>query len=120
MPLESSVYVYRHIKVHRKRGRAADQFCVHCGEQAREWATTHGTTGEELDDYFPLCRACHVIYDDYVPQGEDNGRAVLSNAQVEEIRKIGAAFSQREIGKRYGVDPSTISRILSRKRRALA
>lgn len=58
------------------------------------------------------------------PRGERNGRAVLSDAQVAEVRELYVAGS-RELGCRalaqcYGVSTSQIHRIVRRKQRAEA
>ena len=57
-------YFGRHRRVRMARGRAADQLCVGCGCQARDWAQIHGTTGENVADYRPMCKRCHFAYDD--------------------------------------------------------
>ena len=44
------------------------QKCVHCAErgidkQAYDWACLRGRDGKNIEDYVPLCRRCHVAYD---------------------------------------------------------
>lgn len=46
--------------------------------------------------------------------GENNGRAVLSQAQVTRIRKLAAAGAKhRALGRQFNVGKSTISRIVN-------
>lgn len=48
-------------------------------------------------------------------KGERNGGARLSRESVEEIRSLAGSVSQTELAKRYEVNQSTISRLLSRR-----
>lgn len=51
------------------------------------------------------------------PRGVVNGRAVLNEEQVRDIRKLYATgLTQREIGEMYGLRDTTISAITRRKR----
>lgn len=56
-------YRQNHRMVARIRGSASKRLCEYCGKQARDWAQVHNTTGVNPDEYFPLCRACHMKYD---------------------------------------------------------
>lgn len=47
-------------------------------------------------------------------KGTDCNLAVLTEAQVLEIRKIGGTLLQREIAERYGINQSLVSQILRR------
>jgi hypothetical protein len=61
--------VHRRLRVYR--GRAAEQACAHCGQQANEWAYQHTASDErvcpkaglpfttDLEHYMPMCRDCH-------------------------------------------------------------
>ncbi len=51
------------------------------------------------------------------PVGEDHPKAKLTNAQVLQIRLIGRAISQVEIGRRFGVSVSLVGHILNGIRR---
>lgn len=48
--------------------------------------------------------------------GEKNGMVKLTAEQVKEIRAIGSSMLQRQIAARYGVEQTSISMILRRKR----
>lgn len=76
-------YVSTHNRLRRVRGNASEHICV-CGKPAREWAYSNESPEEEvdskgrrysrnLDDYTPMCRACHVEKDKplitHCPQG---------------------------------------------------
>jgi hypothetical protein len=48
--------------------------------------------------------------------GESHPQAKLTEASVREIRSLQGALTLAEIGKRYGVNPTTVHGILSRRR----
>lgn len=68
-------YVGMHLKVARKRGRAADHVCEDCGSGATDWAYDHSDPDQlyrpeygspyslDVDRYRPLCRDCHIAFD---------------------------------------------------------
>lgn len=57
-----------------------------------------------------------------IMRGEDHIRAKLTNSEAEEVRRLyrKGGFSQREIGERYGLAQTTVSRIVRGKRYASA
>jgi hypothetical protein len=62
---KSNEYVRLHDLVRRTRGKARTHACEHCGGPALEWATIHERDGKDpMNDYMPLCRKCHAVYDD--------------------------------------------------------
>lgn len=68
---EWNAYSRRHARRVRLYGRARTHPCAHCAERgtdkpAHDWATIHGTDGENPHtDYVALCKKCHHAYDDY-------------------------------------------------------
>jgi hypothetical protein len=63
-----TAYSTRHWRVRERRGPANLRKCVHCtasgsDKQARDWACLHDRDGEDVMDYIPLCRKCHIAYD---------------------------------------------------------
>jgi hypothetical protein len=111
-------YLKKHKRVYRERGKAASFSCVKHAElgqevQARDWAQIHETDGEDpWADYIPLCRSCHLKYDDrpgaieetWRDRGESGARLrseIAKNASdampYEDRVKQG-----RELGLRYG------------------
>jgi hypothetical protein len=54
-----------HQWIHRHFGNA--QECVYCGKTKEEgiidWANINHTFARKIEDYIPLCRSCHKIYD---------------------------------------------------------
>lgn len=55
-----------HVRLLRTRGPARNYQCVDCGNAAREWSYNHAEFGrysDDLDNYDPRCRACHVKFD---------------------------------------------------------
>lgn len=54
-----------HKRLYRKYGKAAEQICVDCGKQARDWSLKSGHEySDRREDYDPRCKSCHVKYDD--------------------------------------------------------
>ena len=66
---EARTYTRNHSKVWSRLDKASYHGCRHCATRgeytpAAEWAQIHGTDGSNpLTDYMPLCKACHVLYD---------------------------------------------------------
>jgi len=71
-----------------------------------------------------LCRKCHMsidgrsdgLRDNTHSRGEGNGRAKLTAAQVQEIRRVygkDRQLTHEQIGRLYGVSRPTIARVLS-------
>lgn len=106
-----------HERVFKARGRASEQTCIDCGEQARHWSQKHDTTGQDPYDYEPRCVTCHYGtggYDDAArARGEAHSNAKLTEEQVREIR--GNTATQRELARIYGVHQATISYVCQRK-----
>lgn len=53
-----------HRRIHRKHGAASKHKCVDSGNQAKDWSLNGDTYTDNVEDYSPRCRSCHVIYDD--------------------------------------------------------
>jgi hypothetical protein len=85
-------------------------------------------------DNAPCCNVLRHLYDDtqqqnirdrdergrrQAPTGEASARAKLTDAQVDEISALYATglYTQKELGRRYGVDHSTISYTTRGRRR---
>jgi hypothetical protein len=102
-----------HGRVAVKYGSAKDQRCFDCGKQACDWSQAHGTTGLDEDDYFPLCRSCHVTYDmtDERRQkirdhqtGQKRSAATKEKLRVNALRQWAAkrAVTDMEVGQEDG------------------
>jgi hypothetical protein len=52
-----------HQWIRKQKGRASDQKCEHCGQQALDWANVSGEYLRDLDDFIALCRRCHKLFD---------------------------------------------------------
>jgi hypothetical protein len=59
----SRLYKAQHKLTRKIRGIASARLCEACPEQAHDWATLHGHDGADPEDYFALCRSCHLVYD---------------------------------------------------------
>jgi hypothetical protein len=58
-----SDYQRNHRRVYAAKGKASQQICVACGEQAAHWSHTHNTDPANVDNYQPRCFVCHFAYD---------------------------------------------------------
>lgn len=71
-----------HRRIHRKHGPASSRKCVDCGKQARDWSLNGTEYTDNVDDYSPRCRSCHVKYDD-----KSNNRAELISIGVKRMHE---------------------------------
>jgi len=57
-------YIGIHVWLHKKLKKPKE--CVYCGEDIKpiEWASISHKAKRDLDDFIPLCRSCHHVYDD--------------------------------------------------------
>jgi hypothetical protein len=56
--------ITQHDRVRTHRGRADEFYCYGCSDRiARDWANIHSTDRRNVDNYIPLCRGCHIVYD---------------------------------------------------------
>jgi len=60
---ESTKYRGKHMWVSRQKGKASNYFCVDCSKKAREWSNVDHEYKRIIEDYFPRCKKCHIIYD---------------------------------------------------------
>jgi Helix-turn-helix domain len=102
-------YTALHNRVYRRRGKASDHGCEHCGRKEPgiryEWATVHGTDGTDVHaHYISLCVACHRLY--------DLAKLTLED-RAEIARRVAAGESMKSIAKDYGIHHSVISRGLN-------
>lgn len=67
-----------------------------------DWSRIHGRSGRDIEDYEPMCRKCHMLYD----------RSTLIASDVIEIRRmIARGMPQIDIAHAFHVSQMTISRI---------
>ena len=55
--------VTQHDHVRAERGHPNEYSCEFCSGRARDWANIHDTDRLNTENYRPLCRRCHIIYD---------------------------------------------------------
>lgn len=110
-------YKWVHLKIRNKYGCAIDYYCDECEGPASDWAHIHGTDPENIDNYKPMCRSCHMIYDSPT-QGSKHGNSILTEDDVREIRKLHATGQYRvwQIAAKFGVARQTVTNITSRKK----
>ena len=125
LPLTAeSSYRAKHYSVNYLRGPASAFLCAcGCGRRARDWATKAGDDGTDVwNDYQPLARICHLIYDRspfiayLMRRGEAVAQAKLTRDQVREIRALsGSGESERQLADRYGVSEQTVRDVATRR-----
>lgn len=52
-----------HKRLHRKHGPASKFACADCGKPAHDWSNETGKYTDDIKDYKPRCRSCHVKRD---------------------------------------------------------
>lgn len=72
---------------------------------------------ENLEWLTPIQNNAHAVAMGlWTPKrGEQHGRAILTEADVREIRAVGNCADLREQGRKYGVHPMTIKAVLTRR-----
>lgn len=109
-----------HRRLTRYRGAAKQHSCVDCGEPARDWSWIHNTNPVCHENYEPRCRRCHVMYDGHnisTHIGVKNGRAILSEDDVLEIRKLHrtGGHTRTELAAIYGISVNTLKDVVAHK-----
>ena len=61
-----------HKRLYRKYGKASDRECIDCGKTARDWSNTTGNYTDNIKDYVPRCRKCHVKADEGWKKNKSN------------------------------------------------
>lgn len=77
-----------HWRIRVARGPASEYDCEHCPEQAHDWAWLHDRDGQDVNDFIPLCRKCHVAYDQSQSTLSERGRKAGSSGWTDERRKV--------------------------------
>lgn len=105
----SNEYSALHGRVNRARGKPKK--CVSCGTTdpnvRYEWATVHGLSGEDPEDYIRLCKRCHALYDHCTPDEE-----LLYQLR----QRVLDGETKRSIARSIGISRTTLQRWLSGKR----
>ena len=52
-----------HRRIHKKYGKASAHKCVDCPKQALDWSLDGTVYTDNIEDYSPRCRSCHLHYD---------------------------------------------------------
>ena len=52
-----------HRRIHRQYGAAKNYKCHDCGKPAHDWSNNAGKYTDNIEDYVPRCRSCHVKLD---------------------------------------------------------
>ncbi len=60
---DKPAYSTIHEWIRKQKGSAGDKKCLHCENQAREWANIDHKYTRNLDDYIALCKKCHIKFD---------------------------------------------------------
>ncbi len=81
-------YSQRHRLVSLVRGPASNWTCIRCRGPAEQWATLHGFSGSDPEDYVSLCTACHGIYDKQgVPLSMEQRAAISRGRRAASARR---------------------------------
>ena len=108
-----------HTRLKAARGPAKNHQCVDCDQTASHWTYDNSDPDEKFSK---IGTAYSTDLSRYQPRCIEHHRrldfAKLKPEDVEQIRFLYASGTllQREIGDLYGLDDSTVSRIVNRKR----
>ncbi len=99
-----------HYNVQQERGKASTYLCEGgCQGRARDWAYVHGTDPKNVNNYVPLCRSCHKLYD-----GGSSKR--FTDDQIREMRRLHSeGWGTTGIAARFHVTPTQAHRVTSRQ-----
>lgn len=119
---DDPTYKVAHGRLIRYRGRA--YYCAWGCEAARyEWANLTGNYSD-LDDYAPMCTACHQKFDyarhtmaeGFTGHHTSDARTKLTAEIVQECRALAAAGARnRDLARRFGMSEAAMSNVLHRK-----
>jgi hypothetical protein len=127
-PDEEREYQRRHRRNVATRGPAKLQKCAPCAaagidKQARDWSYVHGTDPDDVMNYVPRCRKCHIAYDPtaghHTPHSEET-KALLSEKNTgyqhtpEAVEKIRATSAGRKH------TPESIAKMSAQRKAAAA
>jgi len=56
-------YTALHQWIYKQVGRAVEHLCAECLGPANDWANVSGEYRRDTEDFIPLCRSCHIIFD---------------------------------------------------------
>jgi hypothetical protein len=112
--MDSIEYKLLHRKIWEERGSAFDYDCVKCNHEALDWAHIHGTDDLDVYNYQPMCRSCHMLYDNPT-RGSKHGASILAESDVCEILAMHAVgmYKVGHIAEKYGVARQTITNIIT-------
>lgn len=54
-----------HRRLHRKYGPASNFKCIDCDKKALDYSNEEGNYTDDIKDYKPRCRSCHLKKDGY-------------------------------------------------------
>lgn len=77
---ESPSKLALHKRLYRKHGKASAHLCFDgCSRQARDWSNETGNYTDDIKDYVPRCRKCHVKKDGNGQNGVKTWRNLTRN-----------------------------------------
>ena len=77
-----------HKRLYRKYGKAAEQKCVDCPKQARDWSNETGIYSDDIKDYLPRCRKCHINKDENWKKNKSENWKVLTRNNKGQFNKV--------------------------------
>jgi hypothetical protein len=57
-----------HKRLYKKYGKASEFDCVDCPKKAADWSNETGDYTDDVKDYRPRCRSCHLKLDRNLPK----------------------------------------------------
>lgn len=76
-----------HKRLYRKHGKASQYQCNDCDRSACDWSNETGNYTDNLADYVPRCRKCHVAYDQiWLKNESENWKKFKRNSRGQFIK----------------------------------
>ena len=136
----SAEYQAQHATVYKAFGKAKEYRCTDCNNAAADWSFDRDGDPWSVDDYWPRCRRCHLLYDSdlHRPTVETKAKIALAltghkrsitsrtkqsttrtgliESDILEIRRLhNEGHMQSIIADMFNTSRMTINRIVNRK-----
>jgi hypothetical protein len=76
-----------HKRLYRAFGKARDKRCYNCGGAARDWSKQVDDYSDNISDYVPRCRSCHVKHD-YSEERREKTRKITEGRKRDNLGRL--------------------------------
>jgi hypothetical protein len=99
----SAEYQAQHVAVYKAFGCAKDYLCIDCNGAACDWSFDHDGNRWNINDYWPRCRRCHLLYDSeaHKPTDETKRKIAASVTGSRHTDEAKAKMSEQRQGSKH-------------------